>query len=116
VTVTVTAVGCDILQSVSDTADAQIRLGAIKFKFTGITEIDDIDQRVNNADETWLRWNWSPGQEKVIHFKGIVVDEEGQPVPAAVSVQFQFYPMGLGSLDLKTNKLAHAAREIHLHP
>jgi hypothetical protein len=106
VTVTVTAVGCDILQSVSDTADAQIRLGAIKFKFTGITEIDDIDQRVNNADEPWLRWNWSPGQEKVIHFKGIVVDEEGQPVPAAVSVQFQFYPMGLGSLEVENQQVS----------
>jgi len=104
VTVTVTATGCE--QSATGTADAQIRLSAIKFKFTGITEIDDIDQRVNNADEPWLRWNWSPGQEKVIHFKGIIVDEEGQPVPAAVSVQFQFYPMGLGSLEIDNQQVS----------
>jgi subtilase family serine protease len=101
VTVTVTATGCE--QSATGNADAPIRLGAIKFKFTGITEIDNIDQRVNNADEPWLRWNWSPGQEKVIRFSGVVVDEEGHPVPAVVSVRFQFYPMGLpmgvGSLE-----------------
>ncbi|WP_456338005.1 FlgD immunoglobulin-like domain containing protein [Fervidibacter sacchari] len=106
VTVTVTAVGCDILQSVSETTNAQIRIGAIKFKFTRITEIDDIDQRVNASDEPWLRWNWSPGQEKVIHFSGVVVDEEGHPVPAAVSVQFQFYPMGLGSLDVDNQQVS----------
>jgi len=95
-TVTVTATGCE--QSATGTANAEIKVGAIKFKFTGITDIDDIDQRVNNADQPWLRWNWSPGQQKPIHFKGMIVDEEGQLIPSTVSVQFQFFPMGEDSL------------------
>jgi subtilase family serine protease/flagellar hook assembly protein FlgD len=93
VTVTVTATGCE--QSATGTADAQIRLSAIKFKFTRITDLgESAIEAVNTIDNYLLLWKWSPGTEKVIHFSGVVVDEEGQPVPAVVSVLFKFFPAG----------------------
>ncbi|MDW8029679.1 MAG: CARDB domain-containing protein, partial [Armatimonadota bacterium] len=94
VTVTVIAQGCE--QQATDSQATEVRIGRIKFQFTGITEIDpsELEQKVNIPDEPWLRWNWSPGQQKFIHFRGAVVDEEGRPIPAEVSVQFRFSPMG----------------------